>query len=83
VDAGPGYNTAFAARVRGDVGIPTGAVGGITAAAQAEHIIRTGQADLVLLARELLRRPHFPLEAAGELGQDVEWPKQYRRARPR
>jgi 2,4-dienoyl-CoA reductase-like NADH-dependent reductase (Old Yellow Enzyme family) len=83
VDAGPGYNTAFAARVRGDVGIPTGAVGGITAAAQAEHIIRTGQADLVLLARELLRRPHFPLEAAGELGRDVEWPKQYRRARPR
>jgi 2,4-dienoyl-CoA reductase-like NADH-dependent reductase (Old Yellow Enzyme family) len=83
VDAGPGYNTPFAARVREQAGVPTGAVGEITSAAQAEHVIRSGQADLVLMARELLRRPYFPLEAAGELGREIEWPKQYRRAQPR
>lgn len=83
VDSGPGYNTAFAARIRKEAGVPAGAVGEITSAAQAEHIVRTGQADLVLMARELLRRPYFPLEAAAELGRDVTWPKQYRRAKPR
>lgn len=78
---GPGYQTPFAERIRKEAGIPTGAVGMITDSAQADHIIRTGQADLVLLGRELLRHPAWPLEAAKELGHDVEWPAQYRRAK--
>lgn len=81
VDTGPGYNTAFAERVRREADITTGAVGEITSAEQAEHVIRTGQADLVLMGRELLRRPYFPLEAAARLGGEIAWPKQYRRAR--
>ena len=54
----------------------------ITAAAQAEHILRTGQADAVLLARELLREPYWPLDAAGELGDLTSWPAPYLRAAP-
>ena len=65
---GPGYQTPFAERIRREAQIPTGAVGMITDAAQAEHILRTGQADLVLLARELLREPYWPLEAARSWG---------------
>jgi 2,4-dienoyl-CoA reductase-like NADH-dependent reductase (Old Yellow Enzyme family) len=57
-------------------------VGMITAAAQAEHILRTGQADVVLLARELLREPYWPLEAAKDLGDTTSWPAQYLRAAP-
>jgi 2,4-dienoyl-CoA reductase-like NADH-dependent reductase (Old Yellow Enzyme family) len=53
----------------------------ITSPAQADHAIRSGQADLVLLARELLRDPHFPLRAARELGQEGPWPRQYLRAK--
>jgi len=53
----------------------------ITAPAQADHVVRTGQADLVLLARELLRDPHFPLRAAKALGHEGPWPRQYLRAR--
>jgi 2,4-dienoyl-CoA reductase-like NADH-dependent reductase (Old Yellow Enzyme family) len=79
---GPGYQTSFAERIRREAQIPTGAVGMITGAAQAEHILRTGQADLVLLARELLREPYWPLQAAGELGDTVSWPAQYLRAAP-
>ncbi len=79
---GPGYQTLFAERIRREVEIPTGAVGMITAAAQAEHILRTGQADAVLLARELLRKPYWPLEAASELGDLTSWPAQYLRAAP-
>ena len=60
----------------------TGAVGLITAPAQAEHIIRSGQADLVILARELLRDPYWPLRAAQELGYPMPWPAQYLRAAP-
>jgi 2,4-dienoyl-CoA reductase-like NADH-dependent reductase (Old Yellow Enzyme family) len=78
---GPGYQTPFAERIRKEAEIPTGAVGMITDPVQADHIVRTGQADLVLLGRELLRDPGWPLRAAGELGRDVEWPPQYRRAR--
>ena len=63
---GPGYQTPFAERIRREAQIPTGAVGMITDAAQAEHILRTGQADVVLLARELLREPYWPL--AGSQG---------------
>jgi 2,4-dienoyl-CoA reductase-like NADH-dependent reductase (Old Yellow Enzyme family) len=79
---GPGYQTPFAERIRREARIPTGAVGMITAAAQAEHILRTGQADLVLLARELLREPYWPLQAATELGDTTSWPAQYLRAAP-
>jgi 2,4-dienoyl-CoA reductase-like NADH-dependent reductase (Old Yellow Enzyme family) len=79
---GPGYQTAFAARIRQEAGIATGTVGLITEAAQADHIIRTGQADLVLLARELLRDPYWPLHAARSLGHAVSWPAQYLRAAP-
>ncbi len=81
VPAGPGYQTGFAERLRREGGVSTGAVGMITSPEQADHVIRSGQADLVLLARELLRDPHFPLRAARALGQDGPWPRQYLRAR--
>ncbi len=83
VSVGPGYQTPFAARIRREAGVATGAVGMITEAAQAEQIVATGQADAVLLARALLRDPYWPLRAARELGADVAWPVQYLRARPR
>lgn len=82
VPVGPGYQTPFAERIRREAKIPTGAVGMITGAAQAEHILRTGQADLVLLAREFLREPYWPLDAASELGDVASWPAQYLRAAP-
>jgi 2,4-dienoyl-CoA reductase-like NADH-dependent reductase (Old Yellow Enzyme family) len=81
VSAGPGYQTGFAERIRREAHVATGAVGMITAPEQADHVIRSGQADVVLLARELLRDPHFPLRAARALGQEAAWPKQYLRAR--
>ncbi|MDF7812574.1 NADH:flavin oxidoreductase/NADH oxidase [Hymenobacter sp. YC55] len=83
IPVGPGYQVPFATRVREETGVPTGAVGMITTAAQAEEIVAKGQADLVLLARELLRDPYFPLHAAHELGAEVTWPVQYERAQPR
>ncbi len=79
---GPGYQTPFAERIRREAQIPTGTVGMITDAHQAEHILRTGQADVVLLARELLRDPYWPLHAARQLGDAVSWPPQYLRAAP-
>jgi 2,4-dienoyl-CoA reductase-like NADH-dependent reductase (Old Yellow Enzyme family) len=79
---GAGYQTPFAERIRREAQIPTGAVGLITAPAQADHVIRNGQADLVLLAREMLRDPYWPLRAARELGQTISWPVQYVRAAP-
>lgn len=82
IPVGPGYQTPFAAEVRRAAEIPTAAVGLITAPEQADHIIRTGQADLVLLARELLRDPYWPLRAAHKLGQAGPWPNQYLRAKP-
>ena len=81
ITVGPGYQVPFAEAVRGS-GVPTGAVGMITEPKQAADIVASGQADLVLLARELLRDPHWPLRAATELGADVTWPPQYDRARP-
>jgi len=81
IPAGPGYQTAFAQRIREDAGIATGAVGMITEPVQAEHILRTGQADAVLLARELLRDPYWPLHAARALNVDIDWPPQYQRAK--
>lgn len=80
IPVGPGYQTSFAARVKAEAGIATGTVGMITEAIQAEHVLRTGQADLVLLARELLRDPYWPLHAAQQLREDVAWPPQYVRA---
>lgn len=78
---GPGYQVAFSTRVRQETGIATGAVGLITTATQAEEIIASGKADIVLIARESLRDPHFPLHAAKELGAEIKWPVQYERAK--
>lgn len=77
----PGYQVGFAEKVKKEAGILTGAVGLITEAKQAEEIIVQGHADLVIMAREFLRDPHFPLRAAHELGADVKWPVQYERAK--
>jgi 2,4-dienoyl-CoA reductase-like NADH-dependent reductase (Old Yellow Enzyme family) len=82
IPLGPGYQTPFAERIRREAGILTGAVGLITSAVQAEHIVVSGQADAVLIARELLRDPYFPMRAARELGQAMTWPAQYLRAGP-
>ena len=79
---GAGYQVPFAERIRRDAQIPTGAVGLITAPAQADQIIRNAQADLVLLAREMLRDPYWPLRAARKLGHAISWPVQYVRAAP-
>ncbi|MFZ2491036.1 MAG: NADH:flavin oxidoreductase/NADH oxidase [Thermoanaerobaculia bacterium] len=81
VELGPGYQVPFARAIRERAGIPTGAVGLITEAQQAEAILRDGSADAVLLARQFLRDPYWPLHAARELGADVEWPSQYLRAK--
>jgi 2,4-dienoyl-CoA reductase-like NADH-dependent reductase (Old Yellow Enzyme family) len=83
IPVGPGYQTEFAERIRREAGIATAAVGMITSAAQADHIIRTGQADIVLLARELLRDPYWPFHAAQALHQTAQWPVQYLRAAPK
>lgn len=82
VPAGPGYQTAFAERIRREVGVATAAVGMISSPEQADHVLRSGQADLVLLARELLRDPYFPLRAATALKAEGPWPRQYLRAKP-
>jgi 2,4-dienoyl-CoA reductase-like NADH-dependent reductase (Old Yellow Enzyme family) len=81
VFAGAGYQVPFAERIRRETGILTGGVGMITSPQQADHIIRTGQADVVFLAREMLRDPYFALRAADELRQEGPWPKQYSRAK--
>lgn len=80
IPVGPGYQTEFASRIRHEANILTGAVGLIITPEQADHIIRTGQADIVLLGRELLRNPYWPSEAAKKLRQDKVWPVQYERA---
>jgi len=80
IPTGPGYQVPFAAQIRREAEIPTAAVGQITAPAQADQIIRTDGADLVLLAREMLRDPYWPLHAATTLGAEVSWPPQYLRA---
>jgi len=81
IPVGPGFQVPFSAAIRTQVGIATGAVGCITAPVQAEQIVANGEADAVLLARELLRDPYWPLHAARELGVDVDWPPQYLRAK--
>ncbi len=82
IPAGPGYQTPFAQRIRHEAEILTGAVGMITSGVQAEQIIGTGQADAIVIAREFLRDPYWPLRAAKELGQSISWPVQYLRAAP-
>jgi 2,4-dienoyl-CoA reductase-like NADH-dependent reductase (Old Yellow Enzyme family) len=79
---GPGYQVPFAERIKREAGIRTGAVGMITEPRQADQIIRSGQADVVLLAREFLRDPYWPLHAAQALGLDPRPPVQYLRAFP-
>ncbi len=82
IPVGPGYQVELASRVRREAGVPTGAVGLITTAEQADQIVRNGQADVVLLARALLRDPYWPLAAARELGHPAPVPSQYLRAFP-
>ncbi len=82
IPTGPGYQTKFAEKIRRKAEILTGTVGMITEPVQADQVIRTGQADIVLLAREMLRDPYWPMRAARELGQTISWPAQYLRAAP-
>jgi 2,4-dienoyl-CoA reductase-like NADH-dependent reductase (Old Yellow Enzyme family) len=81
IPAKPGFQVPFAAAIRTSVAIPSAAVGLITEPWQAEQIIAEGQADAILLGRELLRNPYWPLQAAKKLGVDVRWPDQYLRAK--
>jgi len=81
IPLGPNYQVPFAERIKKETGILTGAVGLITEANQAESIIATGKADLVLFARESLRNPNLALDFAKELNADIQWPKQYERAK--
>ena len=80
IPLGPGYQVPFAERIRRETGMLTGAVGMITEPGQADSIVRMGEADLVLLAREFLREPYWPLKAAQQLGGAVTAPVQYGRA---
>ncbi|QGN50193.1 oxidoreductase [Micromonospora sp. WMMC415] len=80
VPVGPGYQVPLAARIRREAGVATGAVGLIVEPEQAEQIVATGEADLVLLGRELLRDPYWPHRAAAKLGTTPTWPSQYLRA---
>jgi 2,4-dienoyl-CoA reductase-like NADH-dependent reductase (Old Yellow Enzyme family) len=82
IPVGAGYQTQFAEQIRHEANILTGTVGMITSPVQAEHILVTGQADAVILAREFLRDPYWPLRAARDLGQSISWPVQYLRAAP-
>jgi len=77
IPLGPGYQVPLAARIRREAGVPSGAVGLITRPQQAEEILSSGQADLVLLGRELLRDPNWPMRAAVAVGAEPPWPDQY------
>lgn len=77
----PGYQVTFAERIKKETGILTSAVGFITEVQQAEHILKKGEADLILLGRESLREPYFAIKAASVLGDDITWPLQYQRAK--
>lgn len=81
IPAGPNYQVPFAEKIKKGAAIMTGAVGIITDARQAEDILQKGQADFVLLAREMLRDPYFPMHAAQQLGVEIKWPLQYERAK--
>lgn len=81
IPVGPGFQVPFAEQIKKETGILTGAVGLLTEAEQMEEIVASGKADLVLIARESLRDPYFPLHAAQQLGVDLPWPNQYDRAK--
>jgi len=83
IPVGPGYQVAFAEQVRRQAGVLTAAVGMITDPAQADQIVRSSQADVVVLARQFLREPYWPLLAAHALGYEIKWPVQYERAKMR
>jgi 2,4-dienoyl-CoA reductase-like NADH-dependent reductase (Old Yellow Enzyme family) len=82
IPVAPGYQVPFAARIKKEAGIATAAVGMITDPAQANRIIAEGEADFVLLAREMLRDPYFAVHAAAALNEPATWPEQYLRAAP-
>ena len=81
IPVGPMYQVRFAEQIKKATGIPTGAVGMITTAQEAEGILQKNQADLIFLAREFLRNPYFPMDAAKILGDDMKWAVQYERAK--
>lgn len=81
IPVGPLYQVPFSEKVKKEAGILTGAVGIITTAKEAEQILREQKADLIIMARQLLREPYFPLHAARELDFDLPWPVQYDRAK--
>jgi 2,4-dienoyl-CoA reductase-like NADH-dependent reductase (Old Yellow Enzyme family) len=81
IDVKPLYQVPFAEAIKNETGILTGAVGLITTAEEAEWILREQKADLIFMARQLLRDPYFPLHAAKELEAEINWPKQYERAK--
>ncbi len=81
ITPGPLYQVGFAERIKQETGILTGAVGMITKVTEAEEILQKGKADLVIMARQLLRDPYFALHAANEVGDDITWPVQYLRAK--
>jgi 2,4-dienoyl-CoA reductase-like NADH-dependent reductase (Old Yellow Enzyme family) len=83
IPVGPGFQVEFASRIRREAGIPTAAVGLITEPDQANAVLERGDADLVLLGREQLRDPYWPVHAAAALGEAASWPAQYLRAAPR
>lgn len=82
IPVAPGYQVRFAEQIRREAGIATAAVGMITQATHAREILKSEQADLIFIARELLRDPYWPLHAALELGIELPWPNQYDRAKP-
>jgi hypothetical protein len=82
IPVAPGYQVPFSARIRTEANIPTAAVGMITEPNQADAIVEEGQADLVLLAREMLRDPYWAVHAAAALSEPASWPVQYLRAAP-
>lgn len=81
IEVKPGYQVPFASRIRHEAKIPVAAVGLITGAFQAEQILKNGDADLIMIARESLRDPNFPLRAANELGEEIRWPRPYERGK--
>ena len=81
IPVGPLYQVPFSEKIKKETGILTAAVGLITTAEESEEILSENKADLVVMARELLREPYFPLHAAKTLGAEVEWPVQYERAK--
>jgi 2,4-dienoyl-CoA reductase-like NADH-dependent reductase (Old Yellow Enzyme family) len=81
IPVGPGYQLPFSEQIKKESGIFTGAVGMITEAKQAENILQKGQADMIIIAREMLRNPYLPLNWAREMDESIEWPAQYLRAR--